>query len=884
MLKQFLLIFFFIILSNSTPAKAGDCQQTYEPGIPLLLFSALDCDDDDTMTLLSGASLDGPSNFTGADDTDGVTIVNSGTMQQLNNDNESPINGSKSRNLTVTNNGTITASKRYGIYINNAEQVTITNNAGATIQTNFIPGTASAEQGAIYGNKIGNCDSGDCYNSSDSNGGTGLTLHNYGTITSYYRTIWGGNADGDESKNINIYNYNGGSITSERSATFKFRYTDNFSLNNYSGATLESGTVSADNGDFVLDLSYGSNITIDNDGTIESGKRYAVGCDECENLTLDNSGTIEGLGDVVYIRNMTGTNSITNSGTIKNTSSGRPIQAKGSTGLTITNTGTIESATQVAIDFDDSPSPTLINRGTIKSTVNKAKVVDFPQTAGTGTGGTLENYGTIINSTGSSGQGIRVGDGTATWNNLTIINSGTISSVGESIYVQGGSETSGLNIITKGEGTYVGEIEMDNAAVTMTLDCSISKDQDIELQDKTNMVVVNNLCGNDTYAILDSSKNADADNSETNGYLRIYGEQADVYSHNKKYRSEIFISKLRKIYNAAGENKEQSIFDSNQKRENVYDNDLSGVVGYFDRNKEINGKSLENFFMSYVKEDASFNNGEFSGGKNLAFGYKKEFKNEKFNASVIPLIGITDFKVTDVESETNQILDNKMITQFVGLNTKAKKKQSVNENNTLTIEVESTAGLQRFPKYVTNFTDGDLSVDEAIDEVLGAGFSVKYSTVNKNGFIFEPYAGANYSNTLSSDVRINNDTNIDNGHVMNGVIGKYVGLNLSKNTDDITFSFNYEYGKQDNLKENTFDISVSKKLQRIAKLRREEEKEVPELEKLFDQLQLVKENEKLKELSAEVIEENKIVKQLLIELLKENQKLKAKNKLFEKNN
>ena len=39
---------------------------------------------------------------------------------------------------------------------------------------------------------------------------------------------------------------------------------------------------------------------------------------------------------------------------------------------------------------------------------------------------------------------------------------------------------------------------MDDAAVTMTLDCSISKDQDIEIEDKTNMVVVNNLCGKDT--------------------------------------------------------------------------------------------------------------------------------------------------------------------------------------------------------------------------------------------------------------------------------------------------------------------------------------------------------------------------------------------------
>ena len=51
-----------------------------------------------------------------------------------------------------------------------------------------------------------------------------------------------------------------------------------------------------------------------------------------------------------------------------------------------------------------------------------------------------------------------------------------------------------------------------------------------------------------------------------------------------------------------------------------------------------------------------------------------------------------------------------------------------------------------------------------------------------------------------------------------------------------------------------------------------------------NQLKLIEQNEKLKELSAEVLEENKIVKQLLIELLKENQKLKAKNKLFEKSN
>ena len=876
MIRLILLIFSLILLTN-TSALAGDCNTTISSNTT----SQLDCADNDSLTVDSGYTLDYEGNdVVNAQNTEGVSVTNNGTIENSANNYEAPIDGVKTRNLTITNNGTITATKRYGIYINNAEQVTITNNAGATINTDYTPGTASAEQGAIYGNNIGNCDSGDCYNSSDSNGGTGLTLHNYGTITSYYRTMWVGNASSDKSKNINIYNYNGGSITSEGSATFKFRHTEDFSITNYSGATLQSGTVSG--GDFVLDLSYGENITIDNDGTITSGARYAIGCDECENFTLDNSGTIQGTGDVVYIRNMTGTNSITNSGTIKNTSSGRPIQAKGSTGVTITNTGTIEAATQVAIDFHDSPNPTLINTGTIKSTVNQAKVVDFPQTAGTGTGGTLENHGTIINSTGTKGQGIRIGDGTATWDNLTIINSGTISSVAESIYVQGGSETSGLNIITKGEGTYVGEIEMDDAAVIMTLDCSISKDQDIELQDKTNMVVVNNLCGNDTYAILNMDKDDDADNSETNGFLRIYGEQADVYSNNKKYRSEIFISKLRKIYNAASLNKEQTAFDTNQKRADIYKNNLSGVVGYFDENTEIKGMNLNNFFMSYVKEDATFDSGEYSGGKNLAFGYKKEINNEKFKATVVPMIGITDFKITDVESETNQRLDERMVTQFAGLNARVGKKQIVNEKDILSIEIESTVGLQKFPEYMTNFTEGDLSVDDAIDQVLGAGFTVKYSKTDKSGFVIEPYAGATYNNTFSNDIAITADSRIDAGHVMNGVFGKYAGFTVSKHTNDVTFAFNYEYGDQDGLKENTFDISVSKKLQKIVKGRIEEIE--PELEDINNQLKLIDQNEKLKELSAEVLEENKIVKQLLIELLKENEKLKAKNKLFEKSN
>ncbi len=876
-------IFFSVLFFNNAFAlialPSGECT---DRTITAAITVQINCDDNDTLTVNSGVTLDYDNNdVVEAQDTDGVTIINNGTIEHSVDEKQSAIDGSATRNLTITNNGIINSTKKYGIYIEDAEQVTITNNAGATIHTTYGGETASAELGAIYGDNIGNCASGDCYNSSDSNGGAGLTLYNYGTISTRYRTIAGGlDDDDDKSRNIKIYNYDGGSITAETSATIKFRDVEDFELYNYSGATLESGTTDASGANFVVDVARGHDVVIDNDGTIKSGKAYAISCDSCENFTLDNSGVLEATSDTVFARNLTGTNSITNSGTIKNTSGGRPLQIKQSSGLTLTNTGTIESVTQVAVDLIGSVNPTIINRGTIKSTVNKAKVIDLAQiSGGAGTGGTLENYGTIINSTGSQGQSIRLGDGDGAWNNLTIINSGTISSVGETVLVSGGSETTGLNITTKGEGTWIGEIDMESAAVTMTLDCSISKDQDIEIEDKTNMVVVDNLCGNDTYAILDSSKNADPDNSETNGYLRIYGEDLEIDSYNKKYRTEIFLAKLNNIFKATDNNKEYSTYYSANKRDDIYNNYENGVLGFFEKKDKFS--FIDKPFISYSDQSAAFNNREYTGSKNLTYGFRKEIQRDEFNASIVPVVGLSLNKVVDVETETNQIIKKGFKSQFAGVNTLISKKFDYENQSNLTLEVSGIYGLHRLPKYLTNFTDGDLSVDDAIDQVLGAGFNVKYSKENTNGFVLEPYAGLSMNNTLSNDVEIIADgENKEAGHVMNGVLAKKIGFDLTKNTENFNFAININYQDQDGLIENSASISLSKKIQQISKLRREREREIPELEKLFDQLQLAKENERLAEIAGKTAEENKVMKELIIQLLKENQKLKTENKLF----
>ena len=59
---------------------------------------------------------------------------------------------------------------------------------------------------------------------------------------------------------------------------------------------------------------------------------------------------------------------------------------------------------------------------------------------------------------------------------------------------------------------------------------------------------------------------------------------------------------------------------------------------------------------------------------------------------------------------------------------------------------------------------------------------------------------------------------------------------------------------------------------------------MPELEKLFDQLQLAKENERLAGIAGKAAKENEAMKALIIELIKENQKLKTENKIFKKTN
>ncbi len=897
MKKLFIFYFLFKFLVLFINPSYGFISLNCDDTVSIAVTIQQTCQDDDSLTVTSAGSISvNDHKSVDLEDEKGVQITNNGTIETANNSNkQKTIYAESSLDTTITNSGTINSDNNEAIYLDYAENVTITNNSGATI---------SAEgANAIEGRNIGWCDQGgdnsNCQSTLSESGSTavGLILNNYGTISSLNNTIWlGSGGEGKKSRGVKIYNHDGGIIeTTSGTDPIIGKYLTDSEIINYQGATIESANR------YGINTEFGSNLTIDNRGTITSD-RNSIYCRECSGVTFTNSGTISSTntgtntGTVLIDRqgDSDASHTITNSGTIES-AFGAAIQvARNTGGTTINNTGTITS-TSGGIGAGRTKNLTINNHGTITVTGEHNQNhfgIGFGNSSTTAEAGenvVLNNFGTISALNGDA-DGIKVGDyhDNKNFNGLTINNSGTISGADNSI-VMANSNNTDLEIVTKNEGTYEGEIDLNSTSATLTLDCSISKDQDIELHGKTNITITNNLCGNDTYQILDANKNLDTDNSETNGYLRIYGEELDVVSNNKKYRTEIFSNTINNIFKSLSDIKERSTYYTQSKRNNIYNNTTKGISGYFLKNNYQEEKTKT--FLTYFEQNAKFNSREKNKSKNLAFGY--DIKKNLNNFSIKPLFGISSNKITDIETESNEIIRNNFFGQFFAFHADYKLTRKIQKNNHLSLIISGEYGAHRLPKYVSNFTHGDLSVDEAIDQVLGAGFEVEYSLKNENGFILKPYIGLAFNKTLNGIVKMNDingaglKEDISQTHNLNEALAKKIGFSLTKNTDDISLSFNFEHSNQDNLIDNNLNFSISKKLQRIAKKiareREEEEKLDPELEKLFDQLQIIREKERLALIANKLNKENQVMKELIIQLIKDNQKLRTENKLLIQN-
>ena len=234
--------------------------------------------------------------------------------------------------------------------------------------------------------------------------------------------------------------------------------------------------------------------------------------------------------------------------------------------------------------------------------------------------------------------------------------------------------------------------------------------------------------------------------------------------------------------------------------------------------------------------------------------------------------------------------------------TKFGKEIKTSNDGSLNLSVQSTLGLQRFPQYLAKFSDGDLSVDEAIEQVLGAGFEVRYKEGLGKGFIIQPYIGANINNNLNNSIKITADgenKNVSPAYAI--TTGYFVGVSFTKEAKNINFDLDLMYGNEDGLINQIAAISLTKSFGKskitiptikpakdiriVSTMSDKDLQELGVLKKLNKKLQaenekLKAQNEKLKILSAKTLEENKVSKQLIVELLKENEKIKLEKEIF----
>ena len=691
-------------------------------------------------------------------------------------------------------------------------------------------------------------------------------------------------------------------------------------INGSDSLLLESGigiAVSGNNKSGITITGDGNTLNVLGTVTTNGSAGHGIYLNESDNNTITQSGKVKTQTHTsrLYMIKDSHSNDITQSGDLESTGVkwSHCYYLDNADSNTITQTGNCTTAGSTARShgyfFDDvsgdnsgSDGNTIIQKGNITLTENTNKAYFCEE----GTNNSITQSGTITTS-GTDGHAYHFYENC---DSNTITLSGSISVSGtnaKAIKVESGNDANTL--VLSEEPTITGNVDLGSEDFTISLSCDLKKDLTVTLNNKTGMTVTNNLCGNDTYEILDSSENADADNSETNGYLRIFGEDLEIDDENAKYRSENVLTKLRGLFDAANyinwhapEDKFFKIFHSTQKRDGAYKGEMSGVVGQL--SPFILGGIRNNIFLGYTRQDGDFDNGEFLGGDNFALGLKSVYENNGFKASFTPMIGLNDLTVTDFDTDTKTKVSTNLLSEFAGFNTKLGKEIKTSEDASLNLSVQSTLGLQRFPEYLSKFSDGDLSVDEAVEQVLGVGFEVSYVEGVGKGFIIKPYIGANVNNNLNNSIKIKADGENKNvSPAQDSTSGYYAGVSFTKASKDLNFDLDLMYGNEDGLINQIAAVSLTKTFgkskEKDPKIKASEDTELlkfnqkdllefGELKELTEKLKtknekLKNENEKLKTLSAKLLEENKTSKRLIVELIKENEKIKLEKEIFKNN-
>ena len=615
-------------------------------------------------------------------------------------------------------------------------------------------------------------------------------------------------------------------------------------INGSDSLLLESGisiAVSGNNKKGITFTGDGNTLNVLGTVTTNGSSGHGIYLNESDNNTITQSGKVKTQTHTsrLYLLQDSHSNDITQSGDLESTGVkwSHCYYLDNADSNNITQTGNCTTAGSTARShgyfFDDvsgdnsgSDGNTIIQKGNITLTENTNKAYFCEE----GTNNSITQSGTITTS-GTNGHAYHFYENC---DSNTITLSGSISVSGtnaKAIKVESGNDANTL--VLSEEPTINGNVDLGSEDFTISLSCDLKKDLTVTLDNKTGMTVTNNLCGNDTYEILDSSLAADADNSETNGYL-VIDEGLEVVSNNASYRSENISTKFKGFFNAAnyidGVNSEDKffrIFYSNVKRENTYKGSMAGVVGQL---SPINwGNVTSHFFLGYNKHYGDFNNGEFLGGGNYALGLKNVFIKNGLKVSFSPMIGLNDLDLTDYDSDSKAKVKTNLLSEFLAVNGKIDKEIKTGEDSSLNLSFQSTFGLQRFPDYLSKFSDGDLSVDEAIEQILSGGFEVKYNEELGNGFIIKPYAGVTINHNINDNIDIIKDDDYKPASPADTITsGYYAGFTFTRKAKDINFDLDLMYGNEDGLINQIAAISLTKTFGKVktAKLDKKSDKDI----------------------------------------------------------
>ncbi len=747
---------------------------------------------------------------------------------------------------TITNAGMIRSSKEQAI------RNTITTGGPAVPTITLIENTTSgatiqAEEEAIH----------------NSSGATITTIKNAGTIKA-----WG--ADGKA-----IRNHNGTIGTIENTGTISTTKTSGGS-----GQTIVSST-----GGVINTINNSGTISaIDGNGAIYLNATGAIG-------TINNSGDITGDNSGSAIKNEGAITTINNSGNITESTDDGIKNILGATIATINNTGTITSGVKDIRNANDAGAS-----GTITTLINSQGGSD----ALTYAYKLPTNYKVVLNSDTDYGKVVFSNESSTT--TFDVDSSSTFS----------GSTTKTYTDVISG----ISESEIDSC--TSDTNCANNSSSGVVQGHYRYFWKLDDTNGDDDWDLIVTPDR----------------EDFQVERKNQKYRAENTLTKLRGLFNTANyidgrlpnecstkgseENSSElkeicnqgfaKIFHSFQKREGIYEGKSSGVVGML---KPIEWKSypiVSNILIGYSHQKGDFDNGEYLGGDNYVLGVKNNYQNNGLSFSFTPMIGLNELSVKDLDSVKVEKRATNLLSEFAAVNANINKKIGTGEDRFLNISVDGTLGLQKFPEYLSKFTDGDLSVDDSIEQLLGGGFEVSYTETLPGEFVIRPYAGVTLSQNLNDVINISGgktSSNVTNEN-QETWSGYNVGVSLVKKIKGVNFDLSLMYGNEDGLINENATISLKKSfsgaeiktaaLKAKPKLSKIDEsltmpdfdkdlKELAELRKANEILnakneELIAQNEKLKLLAQKTLEENATSKRLIVELIKDNEKLKLEKQIF----